>query len=278
MRRVFMIMIIILCMFMLGCGEVDSKSSNTQTGKNSEEDNVSDSEGEEKKIMTEQQETVFRSYGLSEEEIERMKKEGMDYKEQSFVDTAVIMLNYLEEKYGQRFQVIGGDIPGILSGDYWITAKAMEGEYAGEKFDVYYRGQEGCTDGYMKILKQEEASEALENLILEKYPDVQVFASMEGEYGNEITLDMTGEQLLHVASYYVDIVITAPDMSEAEFNKKAEEIEKYIDKYDVFSSGSVICFINPMDSSTSYEEFAELVKSNSESNPVYKWSYYLSTR
>jgi hypothetical protein len=151
--------------------------------------------------MTERQEAVFRSYGLEEERIAKMKEEGLNYKEQSFVDTAIIMLDYLEEKYGETFEVVGGDIPGILSDEYWITAQALEGEYAGERFEVYFNGEVGFTDGYIKFLKEDEAVDALKTLIREQFSDVYVSAEILGEYGNEIDLDSTKEQLLHNVQY-----------------------------------------------------------------------------
>lgn len=268
MKRKRLYLVIALCFVMISGCDVSSNNMNLET----------EVAREEKADMTEQQEAIFRSYGLSEEETTKMKEEGMNYKQQSFVDTAVIMLNYLEEKYGETFEVVGGDIPGILSDEYWITAQACEGEYAGKEFDVYYRGKAGCTDGYIKFLKEDEAVEALKNLINEKFSDVYVSAEVYGEYGNEITLEMKGEQLLHTVSYRYDLVFTAPDMTEEAFLQKVEEIVTYLDNYDVFSSGHVFCFIEEIDPEMSENEIISLIENSYGTSNVYKWSEYISTR
>jgi len=226
-------------------------------------------EGEETAEMTKQQEEVFRSYGLSEEEITKMKEKGLDYKQQSFADTAIIMLTYLEEKYGESFEVVSGDIPGVLSDEYWITAQASDGAHAGEEFDVYYRGNEGCTDGYIGILKEEEACEAFERLIKEKISNVQVFSEITGEYGSEITLEMTGDQLLLEVTYSFTIVITDPDMTEEEFNQKADEIETFIGDSCLHSMGGVYCFVNKVESDLTMNEVDDIIEDDNKL--VVKW-------
>lgn len=262
-------LVFMLCIIMLGgCNEITNDKVNT-------EPEVEEEEGVE---MTEQQEAVFRSYGLEEERISMMKEKGLSYKEQSFVDNAILMLDYLEEKYGETFEVVGGDIPGILSDEYWITAQAPQGKYAGERFQVYYRGKAGFTDGYIKLLKEDEAVGALKDLIHEKFSDVYVSAEIYGEYGSEITLDMTGEQLLYIVQYGVSLIFTAPDMTEEAFLRRVEEIQTYLDDNDVFSSGSVFCFYDDIDPNMSDSEIMHLIDSGFETKDVYKWSEYISTR
>jgi hypothetical protein len=251
-----------------GCDLISNNSETIET----------EVESEEKVEMTERQEAVFRSYGLEEERIAKMKEEGLNYKEQSFVDTAIIMLDYLEEKYGETFEVVGGDIPGILSDEYWITAQALEGEHAGERFEVYFRGEAGCTDGYINILKEDEAVEALKNLMHEKFNDVYVSAEITGEYGKDVTVDMTGEQLLNIVSYAYDLIFTAPDMTEEAFLERAEEIETYLDDNDVFSSGNIFCFVNEIEPEMSDDEIMNLIEENAGTNNVVKWYDYISTR
>ena len=262
-------LVIMLCIVMLsGCNVITNDKVNTEP------------EVEKEGIveMTEQQEAVFRSYGLEEERISKMKEKGLSYKEQSFVDSAILMLDYLEEKYGETFEVVGGDIPGILSDEYWITAQAPQGEYAGERFQVYYRGKAGFTDGYIKLLKEDEAVGTLKDLIHEEFSDVYVSAELTGEYGKEITTDMIGEELLHIVQYDVTWIFTAPDMTEEAFLQRVEAIETYLDNHDVFSSGSIFCFYDEIDTTMSDGELMHLIDSGYESKNVYKWSEYISTR
>lgn len=265
---VWITLLITLC---VGCSENTSQKTNGLKESNSEAENHSD---EEKPEMTVRQEEVFRSYGVSDEKLEEMKRDGLSYQEQSFVDTAIMMLDYLEEKYDEKFQVVGGDIPGILSDEYWITAEASEGEYTGVKFDVYYYGENGYRDGYITLLKQKEACEALKELILSKFSDVLIFPSMTDEYGSELTLDNTGEQMLKIVSYYCDFVIINPDMSEKKFNEISEAIEKYLNDNDVFASGSVLYLKEPVDIDMSSDDLSKLLKKND----ALQWSYYLSSR
>ncbi|MDF2905334.1 MAG: hypothetical protein K0R34_655, partial [Herbinix sp.] len=149
-KRVYL-SIALCCVMLSGCNLIYNNAENTEP----------EVENTWKVEMTERQEEVFRSYGLEEERIAKMKEEGLNYKEESFVDAAIMMLDYLEEKYEESFEVVGGDIPGILSDEYWITAQALEGKYTGERFEVYFRGEAGITDGYIKFLKEDEAVEAL---------------------------------------------------------------------------------------------------------------------
>ncbi|MDF2904937.1 MAG: hypothetical protein K0R34_258, partial [Herbinix sp.] len=139
-------------------------------------------------------------------------------------------------------------------------------------------GEAGITDGYIKFLKEDEAVEALKTLIHEKFSDVYVSAEIYGEYGDEVTLDMNGEKLLHVLSYGVSLIFTAPDMTEEAFLKRVKEIETFLDDNDVFSSGSVFCFYDEIASDMSDSEIMYLIDSGFETKNVYKWSEYISTR
>jgi hypothetical protein len=128
---VWIALLVALC---TSCSNNALLKTNELKQSNNETENKPD---EEKSKMTEQQEEIFRTYGLSDEEIEKMKKDGLSFGAQGFVDTALMMLSYLEEKYDEKFIVVGGSTPGLLSDEYWIKAEACEGEYAGVKFDVY---------------------------------------------------------------------------------------------------------------------------------------------
>lgn len=251
--------------------EVQTDGEKTAEDKQSNKETENQSEGEKTK-MTAQQEEVFRSYGLTDEEIEKMKKEGLDYKEQSFADTAIMMLNYLEHKYSEKFTVVGGDIPGIFSHEYWITAEALDGEHAGEKFDVYYLGERGYKDGYITLLKQEEACEALKKLIQSKFRDVLIFPSLSGEYGDEIALADTGEEMLKKVEFGYNIIITSSVTSEEKFHEIADSIAKLLEDNGVSSSGGVRYLKGTIDPDLSVEDFNLLLENDS-----FQWNDYIST-
>lgn len=252
-----------------GCRNEEDTSSNSNTNEKIVYER-------EKEVMTERQEAVFRSYGISEDEIARMKKEGLDYQEQSFADTAIIMLDYLKEKYGISFEVASGDIPGILTDEYWITACVCEGEHRGKRFNVYYLGDAGCTDGYITILKEEEASKAFNKFIRDEFSDVKVFPTAIGEYGNEITSDMTGDQLLREMQFQYDLIFTAPDMTDEEFSQKVSEFETYIKNNGINSEGFIFCFYNELAPDLSIDEEQYLIGYSYEL--PYKWREFIVTR
>jgi hypothetical protein len=184
------------------------------------------------------------------------------------------MLNYLEKKYSEKFKVVGGDIPGIFSHEYWITAEALEGEHAGEKFDVYYLGERGYKDGYITLLKQEEACNALKKLIQSKFSDVLIFPSLSGEYGDELSLDSTGEELLKTVFYYYNIVISDPKISsEEEFLIFTEDIIKFLEENHIKSDGPVRYLKGSVDPNMSEDDFDKLL----DKEDAFQWSDYIRT-
>jgi hypothetical protein len=271
MKKIVTYGILFLCFFTLcGCSKNIFSPGGIGKGENSTKSE------EENQTMTKQQEEILRSYGLSEEEITRQKENGMDYGAKSFVDAAIIMLDYLEEKYNEKFRVAGGYIPGLFEHEHCIVAEACEGEYVGEKFRVYY-GENGCRDGYIVFKKQEEACEALRELIQGEFPEVQVFANVSGEYGNKVSLDMTGEQLLPIVSFSLDVLIATPNMTEEEFGQIASQIESFLDINSISSSGDVICVENLVDSNLTHDEVIKLLFPKGDNEKKYIWDVYIAT-
>lgn len=262
--------LILLFALCAGC----SKNTPLKTDGLKQGNNETENQSNEKAGMTEQQEEVFRSYGLSDERIDKMKKEGLSYKEESFVDNAIKMLDYLEEKYNEKFKVVGGDIPGILSDEYWITAEACEGKHAGEKFKVDYLKKDSYRDGYIALLKQDEACGALKNLISGEFSDVLIFPSVTGEYGEELAIDNTGEEMLKIVSYYCDFVITKPGISEEDFMKLSKGIEDFLNENNIFSSGCALYLNKTINLDMTGDALNELLKDDS----ILRWSYYISSR
>ena len=166
----------------------------------------------------------------------KIKEEGMNIGTQSFVDTAKIMLNYLREKYGEEFKVVGGEIPGIISGDYSILAEAVDGEHSGEQFEVYYLvdddGNPYCEDGYFAILKRAEVQEYLQKIAQEAGVDIKVIVSLNGNVGKKYNKDTTVEEMLSMGEE-IEVNIFGymkPETTEEQFEEQTTILQKKFEK------------------------------------------------
>lgn len=198
------------------------------------EENKEEKEKEEMQIYrtpTEKEMEILEGCNLSSDYMEEIQEKGMSVSVQSFVDTAQIMLDYLEEKYDEEFAVRGGEIPGIISDDYMIFAAATTGEYAGERFEVYYRvdeeGEGYCEDGYFAILKRMEVQEYLQNIAKEAGTDIKVIVSLQGNFGKEYDKKTTIEEML---SWEREVRVNIfgymrPEITEDEFTEQTVRLQ-----------------------------------------------------
>lgn len=245
--------IVILLTLGFAClsGCKDSKTTEQKQNESAEES------GKQEKIQvyrepTEEEMEILEDCNLSREQLEKIKKEGMDISTQSFVDTAQIMLDNLEEKYGEEFVIEGGEIPGIISGEYMIFAHAVDGEHRGERFEVYYLvdedGNAYCEDGYFAILKRMEVQEYLQNIAQEAGTDIKVVVSLEGKVGEKYNKDTTIEEIKNLnknkglqifAHSYV-----RPEMSDEEFQKQVQKLEEDLKQTDLYIKYTVFRLID----------------------------------
>ena len=215
------------------------KQNEVTTENSSEESNMDESNTDESKVQvyrepTEEELKILEDCNLSNDSMRKIKEEGMNIGTQSFVDTAKIMLNYLEEKYGEEFKVVGGEIPGIISGDYSILAEAVEGEHSGEQFEVYYLvdddGNPYCEDGYFAILKRAEVQEYLQNMAEDAGTDIKVIVSLQGNVRKKYNKDTTVEEMKSLnRKGKIEIYIfgyVRPEMSDEEFQKQVKNLEE----------------------------------------------------
>lgn len=229
----------ILCGMMCLTGCADTKKEEKQ---NKTEQKEEEYEMQVYRTPTEKELELLEDCNLSSEYMKEIKEKGMSISVQSFVDTAQIMLDYLEEKYDEEFKILGGEIPGVISGDYSIIAYATEGEYAGEEFDVYYRvDEEGngyCEDGYFAIIKEMEIQEYLQNIANKKGSDIKVIGALKGEVGKEYDKQTKIEQISDEIVVYV-FGYMRPEVSEEEFQKQVLELEKEFQKTDFYINYTV---------------------------------------
>ena len=226
-----------------GCKDSKAKGQkqNEVTTENNEENSNEESNTDESEMQvyrepTEEELQILEDCNISNDSMRKIKEEGMNIGTQSFVDTAKIMLNYLREKYGEEFKVVGGEIPGIISGDYSILAEAVDGEHSGEQFEVYYLvdddGNPYCEDGYFAILKRAEVQEYLQNIAQEAGTDIKVIVSLEGNVGKKYNKDTTVEEIKNlnkkgkIEIYFFGYV--RPEMSDEEFQKQVKKLEEQL--------------------------------------------------
>ena len=214
------------------------KQNEVTTENSSEETNMDESNTDESKVQvyrepTEEELKILEDCNLSNDSMRKIKEEGMNIGTQSFVDTAKIMLNYLREKYGEEFKVVGGEIPGIISGDYSILAEAVDGEHSGEQFEVYYLvdddGNPYCEDGYFAILKSAEVQEYLQNIAQEVGVDIKVIAALDGNVTKKYNKDTTIEEIENLnkkggIQIYIYGYVRS-EMSDEEFQEQVQKLE-----------------------------------------------------
>ena len=227
-------------------------------GKEQKQNEVTDESGKEESEMqvyrqpTEEELQILEDCNISNDSMRKIKEEGMNIGTQSFVDTAKIMLNYLEEKYGEEFKVVGGEIPGIISGDYSILAEAVEGEHSGEQFEVYYLvdddGNPYCEDGYFAILKRAEVQEYLQNIAQEAGVDIKVIAALDGNVTKKYNKDTTIEEIENLnRKRGIQIYIygyVRPEMSDEVFQEQAQKLETELKKNNLRISYTVFRLID----------------------------------
>ncbi len=257
--------------------------------KEQKQNEVTAESNEESKVQvyrepTEEELQILEDCNISNDSMKKIKEEGMNIGTQSFVDTAKIMLNYLEEKYGEEFKVVGGEIPGMISGDYSIIAKAVEGEYRGEEFDVYYlvdeEGNAYCEDGYFAILKSNEFQQMMQERADETGEGWKVFAVLDGTYDGEYTKDTILSEIdPEILQGEVRCIMT-PEKKEEEYEQQKEKLEQV--NSDLSGMGKSVSILycqmlkqEEYDGVQTFEEFIDILLRHSEKKPLYKgekWS------
>ena len=230
----------------------DSKAKEQKQNEVTDESGKEEGEMQVYRQPTEEEVQILEDCNISNDSMRKIKEEGMNIGTQSFVDTAKIMLNYLEEKYGEEFKVVGGEIPGIISGDYSILAEAVDGEHSGEQFEVYYLvdddGNPYCEDGYFAILKSAEVQEYLQNIAQEAGVDIKVIAALDGNVTKKYNKDTTIEEIENLnRKRGIQIYIygyVRPEMSDEVFQEQAQKLETELKKNNLRISYTVFRLID----------------------------------
>lgn len=267
-----------------------SGCQDSKTAEQKQENTVENKEEKEKAEMqvyrtpTEKEMEILEGCNLSSDYMKEIQEKGMSVSVQSFVDTAQIMLDYLGEKYDEEFVVKGGEIPGIISGDYMIFAAATTGEYAGERFEVYYRvdeeGKGYCEDGYFAILKSTEMQEYLRKIAEEAGTDIKVVGALSGNVGKEYNKDTNIEEIEELnRKKGIQIYINGyarPDMSEEEFQRQAQELEEKFRQRELYLDYMVFRLVSneKFDYIQSYKDFGKVFPRGTLVEEIYNMEYY----
>lgn len=203
--------------------------------------NINNTEKEEKtevqvhRMPTEEELQILEGCNLSSDYMKQIKEEGMSLTVQSFVDTARIMLDYLEQKYGEQFVVAGGSPADMWTSDFMIFAKATTGEHKGERFECYYKldedaGKRYCEDGYFALVEQPVMEQYFQQVAEESGCQFKVTVSLTGEVGEKYTTDISMDELKKVIKEK-DIELSvfcfaAPYLTDEEFDREVSLLEK----------------------------------------------------
>lgn len=274
--------ILVLGLTCLG-GCKDLKMTEQKESEIAEENKAEEDKVQAYRTPTERELEILEGCNISNDSMKKVKEKGMNLATQSFVDTAQIMLDYLEEKYEEKFEVVGGEIPGIISGDYMIFAQAVEGEYRGERFEVYYlvddEGKGYCEDGYFAILKSGEMQEYLREIAEEAGTDIKVIASLSGRAGKEYDKDTTVEEIKE-QNKRKEIQISVhgdvrPGMSEEEFQRQVQELEEKYRQTGMYLDYTVWRLVNEekFDSIQSYDDLGWAFPRGTELEEIYDLRY-----
>ena len=262
----------------------DSKGKEQKQNKVATEDNKEESEVQVYREPTEEELQMLEDCNISNDSMRKIKEEGMNIGTQSFVDTAKIMLNYLEEKYGEEFKVVGGEIPGIISGDYSILAEAVDGEHSGEQFEVYYLvdddGNPYCEDGYFAILKRAEVQEYLQKIAQEAGVDIKVIVSLNGEVGENYKKKTTLNEIKQLSrNRGIQIFIHGymrQEVSNEEFERQVGELEEKLENTGFNIKYSVERLLNneAFDSINKWSDVERVLPNTLELDEKYNLRYY----
>ncbi len=187
-----------------------------------------------RKPLTENQEKILRSCGMTSRKIEEMKEEGVPELTGEFVTAAEAVLEKMQARYGMSFMVQGGTIPDWSSADFTFMLCAAEGELAGKTFDAAYRlessGERRLYEKYYTLRRRMEVQKEVQNIADQLGTGIRIIAYAEGEIGENI---LPGSEEA-IQSIRIDILGFVPKETEEELiQSAAESLYEEIKTYEV---------------------------------------------
>ena len=270
--------ILVLGLTCLG-GCKDSKTIEQKENETAEENKAEETEVQAYRTPTEEELEILEGCNIPKDSMKKVKEEGMNLATQSFVDTAQIMLDYLEEKYEEKFKVVGGEIPGIISGDYMIFAQAAEGEHRGERFEVYYQvdeeGKGYCEDGYFAILKSDEFQQMMQERADETGEGWKVFAVLSGTYSERYTKDTILPNIDPSTLRGVVGCVMSPEKPEEKYEQQKENLKQKNSDLSGVGKGVRIVYFQLLEQEEYeklqvFDDFTDVLGRHTDESPLYR--------
>lgn len=221
--------------------------------------------------MNGRQREILSSLNVSDKRIEEINNRGLNIGEKSFLDTAMIMLDYLEEKYDNKFEIVSGSIPNSTNKDYWINAHALKGEHAYKNFSTYLKDGK-CSDEFFNILRRDEISLYITELLNESINNIKAYVNISYDYGKGFNSKTKISEIISKCDFTINVAYYGPDTSKEEFDIIANKVEKILNDNNIKFDGEVMCFLTEIDSINTNEELTNVLRKRSDENRVY--SYY----
>lgn len=194
----------------------------------------------DKIVPTEEQLEILYNSGSWGDDLEDIKENGMDGVTRAYVETAQMMMEHLEEKYGVAFMACGGNGgSGLLGGgDFEMFMYALEGEYAYEKFEATYgfdeKGNAFYEDGYYLLIHTEELREKMQKMVDDAELDIKIVLWIHGSTGY---VEEQGKELAQVfLENNVDVNIhayTKNGLSDEEFYRQSKELKVLFERLGI---------------------------------------------
>lgn len=245
MRVKLKILIVFLSMVLLGCSSINIKNDTEQ-----------DMEQNMEYELTERQIQILYTCGFSLDEIADMKENGMPKLTRNFVENAEEVLILLENKYGKKFKVIGGQTPSTLSSDYEYYLREIDDEKMWEEFVVSIVPNKDKTEwqyweGYYGIVVSEQLADEIQNYV----EDYEVKALVISECQVELEHD-TKDKLAYKEDIAYIRCYVEKRISEDVFETLSKEIESKLrdDGYWISFSMYRVTDDEILDSLTTYSD------------------------
>lgn len=245
MRVKLKLLIVFLSMVLLGCSSINIK--------NDTEQDMEQNMGYE---LTERQIQILYTCGFSLDEIADMKENGMPKLTRNFVENAEEVLILMENKYGKRFKVVGGQTPSTLSSDYEYYLREIDDEKMCEEFVVSIVPNKDKTEwtyweGYYGIVVSEQLADEIQNYV----EDYEVRALVISECQVELEHD-TKDKLAYKEDIAYIRCYVEKRISEEEFEALSKEIESKLrdDGYWISFSMYRVTDDEILDSLTTYSD------------------------
>ena len=255
--------------------------------------NINNTEKEEKtevqvhRMPTEEELQILEGCNLSSDYMKQIKEEGMSLTVQSFVDTARIMLDYLEQKYGEQFVVAGGSPADMWTSDFMIFAKATTGEHKGERFECYYKldedaGKRYCEDGYFALVEQPVMEQYFQQVAEESGSQFKVTVCLTGNVGKDWTKEISIEdikELIREKELQLGLsCFASPNMTDEDFGQEANNLEQMLEDTGFSMQCSMMRLLSDdiFNEISTYQDFSNVCNRVNPAEDIWDLQYNVS--